>query len=181
MAQVTSNIAVANAVVSVGAWVTGGGAGSLTDVGHTNGPTNLQVNYNDYGLKSEQSFGILRKIPIDATVKLKVPMAETFMENLRVALRQPAANKTGSVPNQTLLIGNFVEQYHQVQVVTKGTGATTQATRTATFWRCGVDALGEIGWTKTKEQTAETTFDVLYDDTVATADKFGKLVDSGGA
>jgi hypothetical protein len=181
MAQVTSNIAVANAVVSVGPWVTGGGASSLVDVGHTNGPSSLQVNYNDYGLKSEQSFGILRKIPIDATVKLKVPMAETFMENLRIVYRQPAANKTGSVPNQTLLIGSFVEQYHQIQVVTKGTGATTTATRTATFWRGAVDATDELAWTKTKEQSPGPTFDILFDDTVATNDKFGKIVDSGGA
>jgi hypothetical protein len=181
LATNTGNIAIGVATVSVGAYVTAGGAGSLTDVGHTKGPTTLTVTGNDYAVATEQSFGTIRKVPISATVKVKVMMDEATLDNLRTAFRQASSQLTGSAPNKTLLVGNITEQYHQVQIVTKGTGGTTQATRTITIWRAITETVAEIAFGKGNEQTFEVTFDCLYDDSVATGDKFLKVVDSGGA
>ena len=181
MATNTGNIAIGQATVSVGAYVAAGGAGSLTDVGHTKGPTTLNVTGNDYSIATEQSFGTIRKVPISASVKVKVMMDEATLDNLRVAFRQASAQLTGTAPNKTLLVGNITEQYHQVQIVTKGAGSTTPATRTITIWRAIVESVEEIAYGKSAEQTFAVTFDCLYDDSVATGDKFLKVVDSGGA
>jgi hypothetical protein len=181
LATNTGNIAIGLATVSIGAYVAAGGAGSLTDVGHTKGPTTLTVNGKDYAIETEQSFGAIRKIPIGASVKLKVFMDEATLASYRIAFRQAAAQLTGTAPNATLLVGVITEQYHQIQVVTKGTGSTTPATRTITVWRGIVESVDEIPFGKAGEQTLAVTIDCMYDDSVATGDKFLKVVDSGGA
>lgn len=182
MATTTGNIAIGAAQVLVGAYVTAGGAqGTMVDVGHTKGPTTLNVTGNDYAIATEQSFGTIRKIPISASVKLKVLIDEATLANMRIAFRQATGQLSGTAPNATLLVGNITEQYHQIQVVTKGTGAITPATRTITIWRAIIESVAEIPFGKSGEQTLEATIDCLYDDSVATGDKFLKVVDSGGA
>ena len=184
MATNTGNIAIGACQVLVGAYVTAGAAqGTMVDCGHTKGPTTLNVTGNDYEIATEQSFGTIRKIPISATVKLKVLIDEATLANMRIAFRQATGQLTGTAPNATLLVGNITEQYHQIQLVTKGTGTspTTAATRTITIWRGIIESVAEIPFGKAGEQTLETTIDCLYDDTVATGDKFLKVVDSGGA
>lgn len=182
MATTTSNIAIGAAAVTIGAYVTAGGAqGTMVDVGHTKGPTTLTVNGQDYPIATEQSFGAIRKIPLSADVKVKVLIDEATLANMRIAFRQASGNLSGTAPNATLLVGNITEQYHQIQIVTKGTGGTTVATRTFTIWRGIIESVDEIPFGKAGEQTLAVTIHCMYDDSVATADKFFKVVDSGGA
>jgi hypothetical protein len=182
LATNTGNIAIGKAQVLIGAYVTAGGVqGTMVDVGHTKGPTTLNVTGNDYSVATEQSFGTIRKVPLSASVKLKVLVDEATADNARIAFRQASAQLSGTAPNKTLLVGNITEQYHQIQVITQGTGSTTQATRTFTFYRAIVESIAEVQFAKGQEQTFEITFDILYDDSVATGDKFFKWVDSGGA
>lgn len=181
MATNTGNICIGAAQVSIGAYVTAGGAGTLTDVGHTKGPTTLEATYNDYEIVTEQSFGAIRRIPISAAIKVKVMMDEATLDNLRVATRQVSGNLSGSAPNKTLLVGNISEQYHQVQIIGKGPGSTTPATRTITAWRAIVETVTAISFGKQPEETFEVTFSLMFDDSVSTSDKFFKVVDSGGA
>ena len=54
-------------------------------------------------------------------------------------------------------------------------------TRVITVWKGIVESVNEIQFAKGMEQTFEVTVDCLYDDSVATGDKFLKVVDSGGA
>ena len=176
MATNTSNIFAGAAVVSIGNYVSQGGAGSLTDVGHMKAPVSLSPSFEDYEIKSERAFGTLKRIPIDGSLKLSVDLSEVTAEHLRIAFRQASANKTGTSPDFTLLIGDFTEQYHQITVVATGPGTT--GVRTATLWRAYVEALGEIPFAKGEEQHLALTFDCLYDDTVTTNDKFGKIVDA---
>lgn len=182
MATNTGNIAIGAAQVSIGAYAAAGAAsGSLVDVGHTKGPTTMSASFNDYEIVTEQTFGPVRKIPISASIKVKVMMDEATADNMRIAMRQLAANVTGTAPNKTHLVGNISEQYHQIVIVAKGPGATTPSTRTITLWRAIVESIEEISYGKSPEQTLAVTFALMYDDTVATADKFFKVVDSGGA
>jgi len=176
MATNTANVKIGAAAVSIGAYVTAGGAGSLTDVGHTKSGTTLAPSFNDYDSKSEQAFGTLKKVPQDGSIKLKVHMMEATLELLRVAMRQAAANLTGTPPNLTLRVGPFIEQYHQIQVAVPGVG-TTQA-RTLTLWRGSVESVAEIPYAKGAEQAYEVTFDCLWDDSIGTADKIYKVVDA---
>lgn len=177
MATQTKFVQVGVGVVSIGAWATGGGAGTgMTDVGHLKAPCTLAASIETYDVKSESVWGIIKSVPTDMKVTLKVPELETSAENLRVALGQPAANKTGTGDNLTLLVGKPPEQYHQVTIVSPGPG--TNATRTWTFWRCRVTSMGELAFGKTTDTAAEITLEVLYDDTVTTADKFFKFVDT---
>ena len=148
----------------------------MTDVGHTKEAVTLTPAFEDYSVTSERAFGVLKKIPIGGSFKLTVAMIEATIENFRVALRQPVANTSGTGANLTLRVGDFAQQYHQVTIVTNGLG--TGATRTITVWRAIVENLEAIPYGKTGEQMLKVTFDCLYDDTVTTADKFLKMVDS---
>jgi hypothetical protein len=183
LATNTNQIAIGVATVSIGAYFTAGGAGSLTDVGHTKGPTTLSIAYEDYELVTEQSFGPLRNIPISAKVNVKAMMNEATLDNMRVAARQATAQLSGSAPNKTLLVGNINEQYHQIQIVTKGPAgaAGVASTRTITIWRGIVRNVEEISYGKQPEQTFTVTIACMFDDSVATGDKFLKIVDSGGS
>ena len=176
MATDTTQIHAGAVVVSVGAWVTAGGAGSLTDVGHMKGPVTLTPAREDYDIKSERAFGILKKIPQDMSLKLAMDLQETTIEHFRIAFGQPAANKTGTTPDFSLLIGEPAEQYHQIAVV--GTGPGSTGVRTMTFWRAFVESVGAVPFAKGEEMHLPITFDCLYDDSVTTLDKFGKIVDT---
>lgn len=179
MATNTNYIVVGAAVPSIGAYVAAGGAGSLTDVGHLKNPTTLQAAFEDYPVTSERAQGALKKVPQSSSYKLKLSMTESLLANLQKALRQPSANLTNgdaAIEEGTLLVGNAAEQYHQIQLVGVGPGAT--AVRTVTLWRCIVESVAEMAFAKGAEIMYEVTFDVLHDDSVATADKFFKIVDA---
>jgi hypothetical protein len=176
----TSLIAIGGAQVLLGPWAANKAGTTMTDVGHTKAPTVLSVSYQDYAIMSEQAFSALRKIPITASIKVKIPMLQSDAANVRIALRQPSS--ADSPPNQTTLMGIITEQYHRCQVVTKGISTTggTIGTRTTTLWRIIVEGLADVMFGKTGETMLEITADVLYDDTVSTADKFLNIADSGG-
>src|SRR6476619_4485060 len=101
MATASTKIQVGAATVSIGAYVTAAGAGTLTDVGHTKSPVTLVPNVQTFDVKSERAFGTIKKVPTDMELKLKVPYLETTAEALRVAMRQPSGNVTGSGNNLT--------------------------------------------------------------------------------
>jgi len=176
MATDTTQIHIGAATVSVGAWVTAGGAGSLTDVGHMKAQATLTPSFTDYEIKSERSFGTLKREPQDMKLTLALDLQETTAEHMRIAFRQPAANKSGTSPDFTLRIGDPAEQYHQISLVANGPG--TSGVRTQTYWRAFVESLGAIPYGKGEEQHLPITFDILYDDSVTSLDKFGKQVDT---
>lgn len=176
MATDTSKIFAGAAVVSIGDYVTAGGAGSLTDVGHMKGPVSLTPSFSDYEIKSERAFGTLKRIPLDGSLKLALDLQEVTVEHLRIAFRQPSANKAGTTPDFRLLIGDFTEQYHQITVVV--TGAGTTGVRTMTLWKGYVESLGAIPFAKGEEQHLPLTIDCLYDDSMGSSDYFGRIVDA---
>ncbi len=176
MAQDIDKILAGGAVVSVGPWVTAGGAGSLVEVGHTEGATELIRSYEDLPVSSEQIAGIEKRIPISTEMALKFAMKETDLENWRMPWRQPAANLTGTPPNMTLLVGAAAEQYHQVTLV--GTGIGTTGVRTVTAWRMIVDSVEPIRMAKAEAQLVTITGALMLDSSVATLDQFLKIVDA---
>ncbi len=176
MATSAANVFSGAAVVSIGDWVTAGGAGSLTDVGHMKGPVSLTPSFSDYEIKSERAYGSIARVPLEGSLKLAMDLQEVTAEHLAMAFRQPAANKTGTTPDFTVLIGDFAEQYHQITVVVAGAGTT--GVRTVTLWKGFVESLGAIPFAKGEEQHLPITFDCLYDDSVTTNDKFGKIADA---
>jgi hypothetical protein len=177
MAQVSGNICIGKAVITVGPYVTAGGAGTLVDVGHTKGPTTLATAFENYDAVSEQAPTPLESVPSTTTYKLKVPVEEATIDNWLIASREPVANKSGTPPAFTLRVGGPTgKKYHQIQIVTAGLGATL--TRTITIWKAVVESVSEIPFAKGGEQLLEVTVNCLYDDTVTTADKVMKIVDS---
>jgi hypothetical protein len=176
MATNTANICIGAATVSIGAYVAAGGASTLVDVGHTKEAVTLTPSFDDYPITSERAFGPLKKIPIGGTFKLSVSMIESTIENYRVAFRQAAGSTSGTAPNLTLRVGDFAQQYHQLSIVSSGVGSTS--VRTITAWRAIVESVEAVPYGKTGEQMLKVTFDLMYDDSVSTADKFLKIVDA---
>jgi len=177
MAQVSGNICSGRAVVSVGPYVTAGGAGTLVDVGHTKAPTTLAVERENFDAVSEQAPTPVESVPSLTTYKVKVPVEEATIDNYLIATGEPVANKSGTPPNLTLRVGGPTgKKYHQIQLVTAGLG--TGLIRTITIWKAVLMSVSEVPFAKGGEQLLEMTFNCLYDDTVATADKVMKIVDS---
>lgn len=176
MATSTANTLIGAGTVSIGDWVTAGGAGSLTDVGHTNAPIDVTHAFEDHETKSERAKGTIKRTPMDMTVTVKVPMLEATLEHWRILSRQAAANLTGTPPDLTLRVGQPVAQYHQMTIV--GPGLGSGSVRTVTLWRAIVMEVGPIQFAKGGDMVFDVTFGILEDDTLGTADTFYKVVDS---
>lgn len=173
MADTVSNIIVGAATISVGAYVASGGAGSLTDVGAIVGGATIDPKRAYKEIKSDHHLGTLALVKTGDDYELKFAMEESTLGNLLLALDQPSANLSGG----TLRIDpNASAVEKQVQVVTRGTGATN--VRTVTAWKCVFTDVGAIPFKKDGEQMYQVTVRFLQDLTVATADKVAKVVDT---
>lgn len=183
MAIDVKNIAIGGAVLSIGDWVTAAGAGSLTDVGLLKDGSELTFETENYEVESDSAQGMLAAVPIKTSVKIKAVLQEATLDNLRRVLNQVTGNLSGTAPNKTLLVGERSEQYHQLSIVSKGPKGSglTSATRTITGWKGVVKIADAIAFKKGAEQTYGVEITLLYDPSVSTADKFLKIVDTGGA
>ena len=183
----SQNIVLGRADVSIGAWVTNGGAGSLTALGHTSGPVSLETTWDNFRVESEQQLGALAAEPTKVTHKLKFSMLESLLENWRIALRQLAAQKTGTTPNFILALADPSVQYWQIQLVGKPIRSALSAlgpnpgSRTITAWRAALESTDAIQLTKDSPQILVCTFDLMYDESIAaptTAGNYLKVVDT---
>lgn len=162
--DITKILVGANSLFKLAPWVTAKGAGTFVDVGATLGGVSLAPKTDYHQVFIDQRLGPVSAIPIKREYEVKVKMLQADMENLRFATGQPAANKTGTPPNETLKIDfSAVEQYYQGQFVEPGIGSTK--TRTVTLWRCYPKDLAPIPAKKDEEQAYELTVGVLEETT----------------
>jgi len=176
MAVSDSSVLVGVGVLTIGTYTASGGAGgTMTDVGHIR---SLAVGNSreNFDVETDRAFGIIKRVPIKMSQQISAMLDESRLENFRIAFAQPAANLSGTAPNLTLLIGTPAEQYHQATIVGVGVGST--AVRTWTFWKCAAMLNGEVPFQKAAVQNIPLSLEVLYDSTLSTADKFGKIVDA---
>ena len=183
MANNLNNLAIGGADVQVADWVANGGATGHVSVGILKEPPEWSPSVEKYEPEFESLPGKSISSPLSEDFELKVVMAEATLDILQWSLMQPTGNLTGTAPNKTLLFGDPSEQYKGIKVITKGITGTagTRSTRTVTLHRCTVKKLEPVTFGKGKEQLFAVTLGVLYDTTVTSNDKYGKIVDSGGA
>ncbi len=177
------NAPVGAAVVSLGAYVAAGGAGTLTDVGYIKEGVELHDQTEDYELETENTQGPLRSVPIKKDVTVKVVMAENDLDKLAKLVRQAAAALTGAAPNKVLSVSGDQEMYFQLQIVTKGVAGATgvYGTRTITCWRAVPKTRDAIKFTRKGEQVVGVTFKLMEDPSAASSGSFYKIADTGGA
>jgi hypothetical protein len=176
MALDATKIMVGAGVFSIGDWVTAGGPGTLVDVGHIKSPFELAASFDNFDIETERLQGILDHRPTKTDYTLKVAFHQAEVEWLRIALAQPATNKSGTGANLTLLVGERANLDHQATLVTAGPGTT--GVRTLTFWRLKLMSVEAIQVGKGVEQLYIATFRVKHDPTLSTADKNWKQVDA---
>ncbi|HET6373009.1 MAG TPA: hypothetical protein VFG76_06865 [Candidatus Polarisedimenticolia bacterium] len=169
--------------MDVSAYVAAGAAGTFTNIGYTKGPLTIEEGGSDYEVKAEQVLGALASVPVDKKITLKFTFLQAELDDLQKVLRQPAANLTGTPPNKSLLIGDPVETYHQIKVTGKAIGGSAgiKGVRTITMWRVAFVTVEPIGMAKDSETVWGVTMTLVYDETVATADKYYKIIDTGGS
>lgn len=180
----SKKIAIGAGVLSIGPYVAAGGAGTLVDVGLTKEGTELSLKITKAEVgNGEQVFGPQFAVPTDVEMELKAVMGEADIDKLAWLTSQPSGNLTGTAPNKSLLLGEPEEQYKQIQVVSKGIRGTngTAASRTFTGWKGFVKSVEPVKFAKGSEQVYSVTFGFCEDLTVTTADKFGKIADTGAA
>jgi hypothetical protein len=162
--------------VSRSAYVTAGGAGTFTDVGYLDGPITLELTWEDVEYEPEQEDGPILSEPVSTRAALKFMMSEQSVDNFLLSLRQPAANKSGTGDDLTLLVGGAQAQYHQMKIVGKGPGTT--AVRTWTIWKCATESASGITVTKREFGKVEVGMKCLLDPSVTTGDKIFKQIDT---
>ncbi len=162
--DITKILVGANSLFKLAPWVTAKGAGTFVDVGATLGGVILTPKTDYHPVFIDQRLGPVSQIPIKREYQIKTKMLQSDMENLRLSLGQPAANKTGTPPNETLKIDfSAIEQYYQAQWVEPGIGTTK--TRTVTSWRCVPTDAAPIPAKKDEEQAFELTLTVCEETT----------------
>lgn len=184
MANNSNNWLVGAGVVSVGAYVASGGAGSLTDIGIIIGGTSLDNKRAYHELKSDHHLGVLEVVKTQDMSEIKLVMGEADADRVMLAMDQPSANVSGTAPNKTLLHNpNSPVQLKQIQIVGVGPkGATgTAAARTVTAWKAYFKEVGPWEHKRDGEQKLAVTIGLLQDLSVSTSDKDWKAVDVGGA
>lgn len=174
---------IGKADLDISAYVTAGGAGTFTNVGYTKGPLTVDLGQSQFESKAEQVLGSLNVIPIEFKPMVKATLLQSNLDLLQEIINQPAANLTGVAPNKVLLIGDPVESYYQVKITGKAIASTAgvHGTQTILLWRCAFTAVEPIGHAKDNEKVYGITLVPVYDETLATADKYGKITDAGGS
>lgn len=184
MALDLTKVAIGGADVQIADWAANTGATGYVSVGILKDPPELAFSPENYMPEFESLPGAPVSFPNKDKGTLKVVMAECDLVKLQWILQQPTANLSGTDPNRTLLIGDRTEQYKSIKIITKGiTGSGgTRATRTVSVYRvAAVGKIDPVTFGKSKEQLFSVTFDVLYDTTVTTNDRWAKIVDTGAA
>ena len=183
MANNAGKIVFGRADISISPWVTAGGAGSFVSAGHTEGDAILELDKEDLSEGSEQVLGKLFQEPIGFGMRLKYAAKEASLDLMGDYLQQIAANLTGTAPNKTLLIGEPTAVYKQIKIVTTGE-ATLQsglkAIQTITLYRCAMLKPEPLSFAKGKVRLLGFTWEVMYDESMTTLDKYGKIVNASG-
>lgn len=164
--------------ISIGPWVTAKGAGTLVEIGHTKGGVSIKHSIENHEMEVDDILTPHRAIPIKTGYEIKFTMAEVTLENLRIALSQPAANLTGTPPDEILAVdGNLGgEVYNQVELVGPGLGTT--GVRTIVIWRAVIKEVAEILWNKIDDRVYEVTLLILYEETGTGSDTIMQATDS---
>jgi len=190
MAVDVNKITYGAGVLSLGAWVTAGGAGTLTDVGATVDGVEIQLDgAEDLEIEIDQAITPVKAVAMKAVKSLTCTIAEMGLPLLQQLLRQVAGNLTGADPNRSLIIDlpQSGDAYMlQATFVTRGIqGATgVYASRTYTFWKCK-PKIEAIPHKKNEIQKYKLTLAIWQDTSIAPATagkgQFGKVVDTGAA
>lgn len=167
MATSAANVRIGAAVVYIDTYVSSGTAVTTpTDVGHHKVPVEIATNVETLKVEGERSTYPIQITATKGSASIKVVMQEITNTNLATFLQ-------GTISGTGVNIGDAAVTYKQIKIVQVPASGSTH---TWTFWRCSVSGKEPLKIGKGEEQALSVTFEALYDDTVSTTDKLGKLV-----
>lgn len=173
---VTNILFGAHKTLSLGPYVTAKGAGTLVEVGATDGGVKYDPKPSYHEQYIDRRLGAVKAVPIKSEWDWVMKLIESTIDNWVTAFHQPTANKSGTTPNFTLLLDMSAQEiYYQAQLVVPGLGTT--ATRTLTAWRCWIKALGSVEFKKDAAQGLPLTIGIAEETTGSGVDSV-KLVES---
>jgi hypothetical protein len=167
MATSAANVRIGAAVVYIDTYVsTGTAVTTPTDVGHHKVPVEIATNVETLKVEGERSTYPIQITATKGSASIKIVMQEITNTNLATYLQ-------GTISGTGVNIGDAAITYKQLKIVQVPASGSTH---TWTFWRCVVSGKEPLKIGKGEEQALSVTFEALYDDTVTTTDKLGKLV-----
>jgi len=179
MAVTLNNVKVKAGVVSMGDYVTAKGAGTLIDMGLTEGGFHIGPKRSYYDVDGDQYLGILDSVKTKDELEVKFVMKESDAQKLILAMSQPDANKTGTTPDFTVNVDpQAPRRLHQLKFSSAGGGVGTTLLREMTFWRAVIKAVDAIGYKKDGAQLYALTVAILQEITGSGTDNFYRQVDS---
>lgn len=167
-----------NIIVGVGASLkiatAGTVEGSATDVGATEGGLEFSIEREYFEKTADQSINILEMIKTSEKPKFKVTLAETTLDNLRLAMDMPS----GALAGSTLTFGGdatATELVIYANVISPSGG-----TRKYTFHKCIPISAATHSAKKDDKTMIEMEFAIIADTTKSANEQIGTIVDSGG-
>lgn len=142
------------------------------DAGYIKGGVNIEHNADHYDVKVDQILGVIDKITVDESMKIKFSLAEVTLANLATAFGYPASAVTGS----TFSFGSRQDSsFKTLYINVKGPGS---AERKYTFWKVKPTGKTSQEYKKNGETLIDIEFDVLADTTKSAEQRFGSITDT---
>jgi hypothetical protein len=165
-----------NIIVGVGASLkiatAGTAEGSATDVGATEGGIEISIEREYYEKTADQSINILEMIKTSEKPKLKVTLAESTLDNLRIGMDYPSTALVSSI----LTIGGNATA--TPLVIYANVIAVSGGTRKYTFYKVIPISAATHSYKKDDKTMIEFEFAILADTTKSANEQIGTVVDS---
>jgi len=146
--------------------------GAAADLGATEGGATISVDREYFEKRSDQSLGDLELIKTVETATLKVVLAESTLDNLRIAMDYPAGALAGTTLN---VGGNATVTPLTIYLNVVG---VTDGTRKYTFHRCVALSAAEHAYKKDDKTMIDCEFRVLQDTAQSSNQQLFSVVDS---
>jgi hypothetical protein len=160
--------------IEISAYVTAKGAGTFTDAGCTIDAFVHKEKVTKHMTEIQQRLGPVKGTIVKREIELTVHLAQAEIENLRIALGEPAGAVTGTPPNVTIKRNmSAVAQAHQIRVKTPGLGTT--GVRTILYYNAQVKEFPDWTHKKDAEQMIPVTFEIIEETTGSGTDSWNAV------
>lgn len=145
---------------------------SSVDVGYIKGGIVIEHDAEHYDVKVDQVLGVIDKITVDESMKIKFSLAEATLTNLAMAFGYPASAVSGSSFN----FGSRAEsEFKTLYINVNGPDASE---RKYTFWKVKPTGKTSQEYKRSGETLIDVEFEVLCDTSKSADQRFGSVTDT---
>jgi hypothetical protein len=145
---------------------------TAVDAGYIKGGIAIEHDSEHYDVKVDQVLGVIDKITVDESMKIKFSLAEVTLENLALAFGYPSTAVSGG----TFSFGSRSDsEFKTLYINVKG---PDNAQRKYTFWKVKPTGKTSQEYKQSGETLIDVEFEVLCDTSKSADQRFGSITDT---